>query len=112
MRTYPWQNDKAQHVIEQARKVLSANLGESEPPEIHTEIVYSSVVPTALRRLRNAAELAQILSTPTYFEQASALVHRLRWGRRCLVVASVSLMNRLRLTGAWLFTARSALWTS
>lgn len=38
------QNEEGQHVIEQARKTLSANVGESEPPEIHTEMVYSSVV--------------------------------------------------------------------
>jgi nucleotide-binding universal stress UspA family protein len=39
-----WQEESGQHVVDQARKTLSANLGESEPPEMRTEMVYSSVV--------------------------------------------------------------------
>jgi nucleotide-binding universal stress UspA family protein len=34
-----WQKDNAQHVIEHARKTLTASLGESEAPEVHTEMV-------------------------------------------------------------------------
>ncbi len=43
-----WQHDDAQQVMDQARKTLSASLGGSGPPEIHTEIVYSAVVPTLI----------------------------------------------------------------
>jgi nucleotide-binding universal stress UspA family protein len=39
-----WQQDEAQHVIDQARKTLSAGLGGAEPPEIRTQVVYSSAV--------------------------------------------------------------------
>jgi nucleotide-binding universal stress UspA family protein len=49
-----WQKENGQHVIDQARKTLSANLGESEPPEIHTEMVYSSVVPTLIDASKDA----------------------------------------------------------
>lgn len=49
-----WQKEHGQHVIDQARKTLSANLGESEPPEIHTEMVYSSVVPTLIDASKDA----------------------------------------------------------
>ena len=49
-----WQRENGQHVIDQARKTLSANLGESEPPEIHTEMVYSSVVPTLIDASKGA----------------------------------------------------------
>ncbi|MBW0011732.1 universal stress protein [Mycobacterium sp.] len=35
-----WQKDNGQHVTDQARKVLRASVGESEPPEIRTEMVY------------------------------------------------------------------------
>ena len=43
-----WQKDNAQHVIDQARKTFSASLGGSEPPEMRTEMVYSSVVPALI----------------------------------------------------------------
>jgi nucleotide-binding universal stress UspA family protein len=43
-----WQKENAQHVIDQARKTLSANLGKSELPDVHTEMVYSSVVPALI----------------------------------------------------------------
>jgi nucleotide-binding universal stress UspA family protein len=49
-----WQRGYEQHVIDQARKTLRANLGESEPPEIHTEMVYSSVVPTLIDASKGA----------------------------------------------------------
>ena len=49
-----WQKENAQHVIDQARKALSAGLGESEPPEIHTEPAYSSVVPTLIDASKEA----------------------------------------------------------
>ncbi|HWF28133.1 MAG TPA: universal stress protein [Mycobacterium sp.] len=39
-----WQQENGQHVVDEARKTLSANLGESAPPEIHTQIVYSGVL--------------------------------------------------------------------
>ncbi len=49
-----WQEENGQHVIDQARKTPSANLGEPEPPEIHTEMVYSSVVPTLIDASKDA----------------------------------------------------------
>lgn len=49
-----WQKENGQHVIDQARKTLSANLGKSEPPGIHTEMVYSSVVPALIDASRDA----------------------------------------------------------
>jgi nucleotide-binding universal stress UspA family protein len=39
-----WQKDNGQQVIDQALTTLSASLGESEPPEILTELVHSGVV--------------------------------------------------------------------
>ncbi len=49
-----WQQENGQHVIDQARKTLSASLGESEPPEIRTEMVYSSVVPVLIDASKDA----------------------------------------------------------
>jgi nucleotide-binding universal stress UspA family protein len=43
-----WQIENSQHAMDQARKTLRASLGESEQPEMHTEIVYSSVVPALI----------------------------------------------------------------
>ncbi len=52
--TPEWQKENGQHVIDQARKTLSASLSESESPEIHTEMVYSSVVPTLVDASKDA----------------------------------------------------------
>ena len=49
-----WQKDNGQHVIDQARKTLSASLGGSEPPEMHTEMVYSSVVSALIDASKDA----------------------------------------------------------
>ncbi|MGZ4514901.1 MAG: universal stress protein [Mycobacterium sp.] len=49
-----WQHDSAQHVIDQARKALNASLGDSKPPEIHTETVYSAIVPALVEATKNA----------------------------------------------------------
>jgi nucleotide-binding universal stress UspA family protein len=49
-----WQKDDGQRVIDQARKALSASLGGSEPPEIRTELVYSSVVPALIDASKEA----------------------------------------------------------
>ena len=43
-----WQRDDARHVVDQARKTLSAALAGAQPPEIRTEIVYSGVVPALI----------------------------------------------------------------
>ena len=53
--TPEWQKENGQHVIDQARKALSASLRGSESPEIHTEIVYSSVVPTLIDASKDAS---------------------------------------------------------
>jgi nucleotide-binding universal stress UspA family protein len=49
-----WQHDSAQHVIDQARKTLNTSLGDSKPPEIHTETVYSAIVPALIEATKNA----------------------------------------------------------
>ena len=49
-----WQKDNAQHAIDKARKTLRASVGESEPPETHTEMVYSSVVPALVDASKDA----------------------------------------------------------
>lgn len=49
-----WQHESAEQVIEQARKTLNANLGGAQPPEIHTEIAYSSVVSALIDASRDA----------------------------------------------------------
>ena len=50
-----WQVENGQRAIDQARKTLSANLGESEPPEINIEMVYSSVVPALIDASKEAS---------------------------------------------------------
>ena len=49
-----WQKDNAQHVIEHARKTVTASLGESEAPGVHTEVVYASTVPTLIEASKEA----------------------------------------------------------
>lgn len=49
-----WQKDDAQKVIDQASKVLVSDLGETKSPEVHTEIVYSSVVQTLIQASKDA----------------------------------------------------------
>lgn len=49
-----WQHDSAQHVIDQARKTLNASVGGSAPPEIHTETVYSAIVPALVEASKDA----------------------------------------------------------
>jgi nucleotide-binding universal stress UspA family protein len=49
-----WQKDNAHNVIDQSRKTLSASLRGSEPPEVHTEVVYSRVVPTLIDASKEA----------------------------------------------------------
>jgi nucleotide-binding universal stress UspA family protein len=49
------QKENGQHVIELARKTLSASLSGSDSPELHTEMVYSSVVPTLIDASKDAS---------------------------------------------------------
>ncbi|OJZ72834.1 universal stress protein [Mycobacterium paraffinicum] len=49
-----WQQDSAKHVIDQARKTLNASVGSSAPPEIHTETVYSAIVPALVEASNDA----------------------------------------------------------
>jgi nucleotide-binding universal stress UspA family protein len=49
-----WQLESAQPVVDQSLKTFSANLGESEPPEIHAKMVYSSVVPALIDASKDA----------------------------------------------------------
>ena len=49
-----WQRDDARHVIDQARKTLSAALAGAQPPETRTETVYSGVVPALIEASKDA----------------------------------------------------------
>lgn len=49
-----WQRESGQHVVDQARKTLGASLGNSELPEIHTEMVYSNAVPALIEASKDA----------------------------------------------------------
>ena len=49
-----WQEQNAQHVIEQAQKTLHASLGESEPPEVRTEVLHSHIVPALVDASKEA----------------------------------------------------------
>ena len=49
-----WQKESGQHVVDQAHKTLSASLGRSEPPEIHTKMVYSNTVPALIDASKDA----------------------------------------------------------
>ena len=40
-----WQQNNADHVLEQARKTVQSCVAESQLPELHTDVLYSSVVP-------------------------------------------------------------------
>lgn len=44
-----WQKDNAQQVIEQAREALTNSLGESKPPQVHTELVFFQCCADAYR---------------------------------------------------------------
>ncbi|OBH60288.1 universal stress protein [Mycobacterium sp. E2479] len=50
-----WQRETAQQVIDQARKVVAANLDDARPAEIRTEIIYSSVVPAVVDASKDAS---------------------------------------------------------
>ena len=49
-----WQRDNARHVLEQALKTLQATVSASLLPDVHTETVNSSVVPTLVRASRTS----------------------------------------------------------
>ncbi|OBG69356.1 MULTISPECIES: universal stress protein [unclassified Mycobacterium] len=49
-----WQREGAEHVMDQARKTLSASVGDANPPEIRTETVYSAIVPALIEASRDA----------------------------------------------------------
>lgn len=49
-----WQQDGAQQVIDQARKIVIANQRGGTPPEMRTEIIYSAVTPTLIDASRDA----------------------------------------------------------
>lgn len=49
-----WQHDDARHVIDQARKALTATLAGAAPPETRTEVVYSGVVPALIEASKDA----------------------------------------------------------
>ncbi|OBF09737.1 universal stress protein [Mycobacterium sp. ACS4054] len=49
-----WQREGAEHVMGQARKTLSASVGDAKLPEIRTETVYSAIVPALIEASRDA----------------------------------------------------------
>ena len=49
-----WQKENGQHALDQARKTLSANRNEAEPPEIRTEMVYSGIIPALIDASKDA----------------------------------------------------------
>ncbi|EUA06326.1 universal stress protein [Mycobacterium kansasii 732] len=49
-----WQKDEARTVIERARRALDESLGESRPPDVRTEVVYSNIVPALIEASRDA----------------------------------------------------------
>lgn len=49
-----WLRESGQHVIDQARKAVTASLDKSESPEIRTEMAYSRVVPALVDRSNEA----------------------------------------------------------
>lgn len=49
-----WQRESAQQVLDQARKEVTTQVDSSETPEIHTEMTYSSVLPTLVDASRDA----------------------------------------------------------
>ncbi|BBN48057.1 universal stress protein [Mycobacterium avium] len=49
-----WQQEGAQRVIDQARKIVIANQGGGTPSEMRTEIIYSAVTPTLIDASRDA----------------------------------------------------------
>ena len=48
--------DNARHVLEQGLKTLQATVSASLLPDVHTETLNSSVVPTLVRRIREQAD--------------------------------------------------------
>jgi nucleotide-binding universal stress UspA family protein len=52
-----WQEDNARQVIDQAQKLSQATLGDSEQPDVRTEVLHSRIVPT----LVEASDEAQII---------------------------------------------------
>ncbi|KAA1250292.1 universal stress protein [Mycobacterium simiae] len=49
-----WQRDEAREVIARATKALTQSLGDAEPPDVRTELVYSNLVPALIDASREA----------------------------------------------------------
>ncbi|CAM3272123.1 universal stress protein [Mycobacterium intermedium] len=52
-----WQKDNAERVIEQARRVVTRSAGQSDPPQVRTELVYANAVPTLIDASKRASLL-------------------------------------------------------
>lgn len=50
-----WQRETAQQVMDQARKLVNANLDDAKPHEIRTEILYSDIVPALIDASKDAS---------------------------------------------------------
>ena len=49
-----WQKENAQHVIDRALEIFSATRGDSDSPQVHTEVVYSKAVSTLIDASKGA----------------------------------------------------------
>src|ERR1700757_1834473 len=48
------EHDNARHIVEQARKTVEASLTGSDKPEVHTDLLYSQVVPALVDKSKQA----------------------------------------------------------
>lgn len=49
-----WEHNNARHIVEQARKTVEASLTGSDKPDVHTEMLYSQVVPALVDKSKQA----------------------------------------------------------
>ena len=51
-----WQEDNARQVLEQAQKMLRSTLGESELPNVRTEVLHDYAVPALVKASKQASD--------------------------------------------------------
>jgi len=49
-----WEHDNARYIVEQARKTVEASLTGSDKPDVHTEMLYSQIVPALVDKSKQA----------------------------------------------------------
>ncbi|MFV3905161.1 universal stress protein, partial [Mycobacterium tuberculosis] len=75
-----WQKDNAQQVIEQAREALTNSLGESKPPQVHTELVFEP--PRHVRRLQFLERMGSCQVVHRGGTRRSCVSGRCGWSQR------------------------------